>query len=595
MREQRFATAATTAAAVAAMVLAGAVSWLGPSAHAGSPEASGEALGALVPSLMSRYSTPGVALALIDHGKIVFESGFGTGGSSAITAHTAFGAGSVSKAVTAFGIMTLAQSKRIRLDDPANGYMRRWHFPRTRGWASKVTVRQLGSHMAGASVDGYNGSENEARLPSLVDSLSGKTGYPVRLLRAPGTHFTYSSGGYAVLQLIIEDVTHRPFADYMHDAVLSPLGMHDSSFTLTQSERSILAQPHHSRGKPRAVHVFTEQGPDGLFASAHDLAQFLIAETGRSAVLSPASVAELIGPQPGTLHADPFATASSYGLGIYRERVRAGRDSVWHPGVVPGYAMMAAAASDGSSGIVVMTNADPGIHLAATMVCEWSRRFAGKELHFCTSATRLQRTAIVVTQSSAAGLIVAGIVMLTGLITRRRRRRVGRRRLAWGTLSGAPVAMLGGAWWLFWFTNTLTAGIWHEDIVPAALVPAPLRMWSYLLIALCGVLAIVMMTTEPTDRPAKLRRSSAAWIVPALAWIVIWHTDWVTRPLLGTPGVVPAAELPEFARLRPASIAVAFGAIAVARTRVLARRIKMDARAKTAETAAPITPASATL
>ena len=56
-------------------------------------------------------------------------------------------------------------------------------------------------------------------------SLSGKTGdgFPVELLEAPGQRWLYSGGGYSLLQLLVEELTGRPFTDYMQAEVLDPL------------------------------------------------------------------------------------------------------------------------------------------------------------------------------------------------------------------------------------------------------------------------------------------------------------------------------------------------------------------------------------
>jgi CubicO group peptidase (beta-lactamase class C family) len=54
----------------------------------------------------------------------------------------------------------------------------------------------------------------------------------VIVAREPGLSLAYSGGGYTVLQLLIEEVTHQPFPVYMKESVLQPLGMTKSSFDL---------------------------------------------------------------------------------------------------------------------------------------------------------------------------------------------------------------------------------------------------------------------------------------------------------------------------------------------------------------------------
>ena len=76
-------------------------------------------------------------------------------------------------------------------------------------------------------------------LPSIAASLSGETGdsFPVELLEPPGRHWRYSGGGYSLAQLLVEELTGRPFADYLRAEVLEPLGMTASSFRWSRTAR----------------------------------------------------------------------------------------------------------------------------------------------------------------------------------------------------------------------------------------------------------------------------------------------------------------------------------------------------------------------
>ena len=90
-----------------------------------------------------------------------------------------------------------------------------------------MTIRRLLSHTAGLSLHGYPGWGPDDPLPTLEESLSGKTNGPgaVYLIMEPGTQWRYSGGGYTLAQLIVEEVTGESFEDYVRDAVLRPLGM----------------------------------------------------------------------------------------------------------------------------------------------------------------------------------------------------------------------------------------------------------------------------------------------------------------------------------------------------------------------------------
>lgn len=100
-----------------------------------------------------------------------------------------------------------------------------------------VTVRRLLSHTAGLTDGlGYHGFPATARAQSLEDSLTYAAdrmpdvdGH-VRVGHAPGSRFQYSGGGFALLQLIIEEVTHDRFAHFMQQTVLGPVGMTRSTY-----------------------------------------------------------------------------------------------------------------------------------------------------------------------------------------------------------------------------------------------------------------------------------------------------------------------------------------------------------------------------
>jgi CubicO group peptidase (beta-lactamase class C family) len=129
-------------------------------------------------------------------------------------------------------------------------------------------VRRLLSHTAGLSVHGYVGQASDRPLPSIAASLAGETGdsFPVELLEAPGRRWLYSGGGYSLAQLLVEELTSRPFADYMQAEVLGPLGMTASSFRWSRTAHT--ARPHDADSRPVPDFAFAEQAAAGLVTTA---------------------------------------------------------------------------------------------------------------------------------------------------------------------------------------------------------------------------------------------------------------------------------------------------------------------------------------
>ena len=109
---------------------------------------------------MAGSTTPGLAVALIGDGEGAWAAGYGVADHSTgrpVTTATRFQAASVSKPVTAWGVLRLVESGRIGLDEPIIGHLRRWRPPPSPVDADGITVRRLLSHTAGLSVHGYVG------------------------------------------------------------------------------------------------------------------------------------------------------------------------------------------------------------------------------------------------------------------------------------------------------------------------------------------------------------------------------------------------------------------------------------------------------
>jgi CubicO group peptidase (beta-lactamase class C family) len=220
-------------------------------------------------------------------------------------------------------------------------------------------VRRLLSHTAGLSVHGYVGRPADRPVPSIVASLAGETGdgFPVELLAAPGRGWLYSGGGYSMAQLLVEELTGRPFADHMRVEVLEPLGMTASSFRWSRTAET--ARPHDAGGRPLPDFAFAEQAAAGLVTTAPDLARFLAAavagpggEPPGRGVLSPAGVrlALTAAPAPGG------RWGLGYGLGL----TPGGDLLAYHEGANRGWRAGLALLPDRRSGIAVLANGDAG-------------------------------------------------------------------------------------------------------------------------------------------------------------------------------------------------------------------------------------------
>jgi len=273
-----------------------------------------------VPEWLEETGEPGVAVVVVEGCRRAFVRAWGIADRETgrpMSPRTVFNLGSISKTVTAWGVMLLAESGAIELGAPVARYLERWALPTSEFDDESVTVRRLLSHTAGLNVPSVAGVDPDTAPPSLLDELEkGRPAEgiePVRIVQPPGTAFDYSGGGYLVLQLLVEDVTGQPFAEWMAGQVLQPLGMASSAYGLDPSLIGLAATPYATDGAPYAHRVYPGLAAAGLWSTAEDVGTFLAAhctdgegELAGGGVVSPAGLASMWIAQP---------QAERYGLG----------------------------------------------------------------------------------------------------------------------------------------------------------------------------------------------------------------------------------------------------------------------------------------
>ena len=234
-------------------------------------------------SQMKALGVPAVSIAAIKDGRIDWAHAYGSSSPQGLPAstRTLFGAASISKPVTALGVLKLVEERRIDLDVNVNQYLKRWKIPDNQFTAKeKVTVRRLLNHTSGIGTHNGEIYDPAQPMPTLLDMLNGEKPArtePVRVEAIPGTEFAYSNGGYLVLYLLIEDVTGESFADYMKRAVLDAIGMEDSTFDSPLQPRwaKRAATSYNNAKAPTLPNKFVEPNlaAGGLWTTPTDLAR----------------------------------------------------------------------------------------------------------------------------------------------------------------------------------------------------------------------------------------------------------------------------------------------------------------------------------
>jgi CubicO group peptidase (beta-lactamase class C family) len=315
-------------------------------------------------AVMEQRAIPGVALAVVAEGRIEWAGGFGVRAAERrdpVTDRTLFQAGSISKPVAALCALRLVADGVLALDEDVNERLTSWRVPASGAWQPRVTLRQLLSHTAGLTVHGFPGYPRDAHAPDLVGVLDGRGNTaPVRVRTLPGLQFSYSGGGYCVLQQLLVDVAGERFPELARRLVLEPLGMQASTYEQPLPERlwATAATGHRTGARPvdGRWHVYPEMAAAGLWTTAADLARFVLAlqrtHEGAAGAILPAQLAEeLLTPQ---------ATNAPMGLGVLVDgdgstrRFRHGGDDQGFVAWMTGYV-------EQGLGAVVMTNSDSGM------------------------------------------------------------------------------------------------------------------------------------------------------------------------------------------------------------------------------------------
>ncbi|KAI9340006.1 beta-lactamase/transpeptidase-like protein [Obelidium mucronatum] len=167
--------------------------------------------------------------------------------SSPLTFATCFQAASISKPMTAMACMRLVQRGELDLDTDIHEYLGDvWKLPVALPEgvdpAQPTTLRRLFGHAAGTNVSGFGGynrkqvREGALAVPSVIQILNGEgNSGKLELNCLPNTVPQYSGGGTTIAQLVIETVTGKPLAQVIDEEIVQPLGLRNTSITLSDS------------------------------------------------------------------------------------------------------------------------------------------------------------------------------------------------------------------------------------------------------------------------------------------------------------------------------------------------------------------------
>ncbi|MEM7296903.1 MAG: serine hydrolase, partial [Bacteroidota bacterium] len=294
------------------------------------PLSIADSLSRWITEFREEQNIPGLQLAAMKGNELIYSNAFGySDKQNGIKASptTQFRIASVSKPITAAGLMKLVAQGKMDLD--ASVYTYAPSFPKKN---YPITSRQLLGHLGGIRdyyeisledevfIQEHYSNANEALAEFKNDSLVAK----------PGTLFNYSSFGYTLLGAVIEGVTGQSYLDYMQHEVWKPLNMIYTYGDIADSTMANKSTFYFYTGEEASPYDLSYKHPSGgLVSTAEDLVRFGSAVLNEK-LLDQSFVDQMFAPQY-TNSGEP----TGYGLGWYIGK-DANNNTVWyHAGELP--------------------------------------------------------------------------------------------------------------------------------------------------------------------------------------------------------------------------------------------------------------------
>jgi CubicO group peptidase (beta-lactamase class C family) len=276
-----------------------------------------------IPQLMKDGEVPGLSIALVRDGKLVWQRGFGVKSVSTnepVGNDTVFEAASLSKPVFAYAVLRMVDRGLIDLDAPLTKYLPAAYVEGD-ARLNLITARMVLSHRTG--------------FPNWRPR-----GGPLKIHFTPGERFSYSGEGFVYLQKAVEHLTGQPLDALMRKMVFEPLGMTGSSYVWQERFERLKATGHDAAGNVTELRKPAEaNAAASLHTTAGDYARFMIAimkGTGLKSetlkqMLSPQVKVDEVGPNSIARRTGNLSSSLSWGLGWGLEQT-ANEKAFWHWG-----------------------------------------------------------------------------------------------------------------------------------------------------------------------------------------------------------------------------------------------------------------------
>lgn len=308
-----------------------------------------------VDALFSQWDnneTPGVAIAVVKDGSVVYKKGYGSANleyNVPVTPAIVFHIASVSKQFTVFSILLMEKEGKLSLDDDIREYI-----PEVPDFGKTITLRHLASHtsglrdqwnllaMAGWRLDDVITKDHVLKLVSAQKELNFE----------PGEEFVYCNTGFTLLAEVVARIAGQPFAEFTELNIFKPLGMSSSLF-YDDHEKIVKnrAYSYYSvdQGFKKSVLSYANVGATSLFTTVEDLS--LWALNFSSPKVGDADIIAKMNELAVLNNGKTFGGALGQFVGQYK-----GLNKIDHGGADAGYRSFLARFPDQDFSVIVFSN-----------------------------------------------------------------------------------------------------------------------------------------------------------------------------------------------------------------------------------------------
>jgi CubicO group peptidase (beta-lactamase class C family) len=318
---------------------------------------------------VTKPGEPGLAVIVRDHGKTLFERGYGVRemkSQAPIDATTNFRLASMTKQFTAMCVMMLVREGKLRYDETLSDV-----FPDFPRYGYTITIRNLLNHTSGLVpyediLEKQYPNTPPQQIPQIKDAgvlamMKQQTGtkFP------PGAIWEYSNSGYAVLAMVIEKVSGKPFGQFLQERIFKPL--HMTGTIAYEKGKNEVVNRAYGYSKKDGAWQETDQSPTsavlgdgGIYSSVEDLAKWddalwhhtLMSGNDMQPALMPALM------RPGTSDTPPTDAEGNkimYGFGWFLDPYK-GHARMYHDGDTIGFRTTIQRFTSGQLTIIVLCN-----------------------------------------------------------------------------------------------------------------------------------------------------------------------------------------------------------------------------------------------